>query len=68
MVWAAKHTGTRGRQPVYSDTAVQRCLTMMVIFGMALRQTTGVVESLLRLIGFDWDVPDVSTLSRRQKT
>jgi hypothetical protein len=41
---------------------------MKVLFGMALRQTTGFVESLLRLIGMGWDVPDFSTLSRRQKT
>ncbi len=41
---------------------------MKVLFGMALRQTTGFVESLLRLVGLDWSVPDFSTLSRRQKT
>ncbi len=41
---------------------------MKVLFGMALRQTTGFVESLLRLIGRNWMVPNVSTLSRRQKT
>lgn len=41
---------------------------MKVLFGMALRQTTGFVESLLRLVGLDWAVPDFSTLSRRQKT
>ena len=35
---------------------------------MALRQTTGFVESLLRLIGLDRTVPDDSTLSRRRKT
>lgn len=68
MAWAAKPTGKRGRQPVYSDAAVQTCLTMKVLFGMALRQTTGFVESLLCLIGLDWDVPDFSTLSRRQKS
>ena len=34
---------------------------------MALRQTTGFVEGLLKLISLDWAVPDVSTLSRRQK-
>jgi hypothetical protein len=68
MAWAAKPTGKRGRQPIYSDAAVQTCLTMKVLFGMALRQTTGFVESLLRLIGLDWDVPDFSTLSRRRKT
>lgn len=67
MTWEAKPTGKRGRQPAYSDAAIQTCLTMKVLFGMALRQTTGFVESLLRLIGLDRGVPDFSTLSRRQK-
>lgn len=40
---------------------------MKVLFGMALRQTTGFVESHLHLIGLDWAVPDFRTLSRRQK-
>ena len=38
MIWAANPTGKRGRQPVYSDAAVQTCLTMKVLFGIALRQ------------------------------
>jgi Transposase DDE domain len=50
MAWGAAPTGKRGRQPDYSDAAIQTCLTMKVLFGMALRQTTGFVESLLRLI------------------
>ncbi|WP_295180183.1 IS5 family transposase [Shimia sp.] len=68
MTWEARPTGKRGRQPTYSDAAIQTCLTMKVLFGMALRQTTGFVESLLQLNGLDWSVPDFSTLSRRQKT
>ena len=68
MTWEATPTGKRGRQPAYGDAAIQTCLTMKVLFGMALRQTTGFVESLLQLIGLDWAVPDFSTLSRRQKT
>ncbi len=40
---------------------------MKVLFGMPLRQTTGFVESLLRLVGLFWTVPDFSTLCRRQK-
>lgn len=68
MTWDAAPTSKRGRQPVYSDAAVQTCLTMKVLFSMALRQTTGFFESLLGLIGLDWAVPDFSTLSRRQKT
>ncbi len=41
---------------------------MKVLFGMPLRQTIGFVESLLRLAGLDWAVPDYSTLCRRQRT
>ncbi len=68
MPWHARPTGKRGRQPEFSDAAIQVCLTMKVLFGMPLRQATGFVESLLRLAGFDWKVPDFSTLCRRQKT
>jgi hypothetical protein len=68
MSWDAVPTGRRGRQQTYRDAAIQTCLSMKVLFGMALRQTTGFVESLLRLAGLDWTVPDFSTLSRRQKT
>ena len=68
MSWDAAPTGRRGRRQTYSDAAIQTCLSMKVLFGMALRQTTGFVESLLRLVGLDWTVPDFSTLSRRQKT
>lgn len=68
MLWAAQPTGERGRQPVCSDPAIQTCLTMKVLFGMALRQTTGLVESVLQLIGLYWDVPDFSTFSFRHKT
>lgn len=68
MTWEAAPTGKRGRQPVCSDAAIQACLTMKVLFGLPLRQTTGFVESLLQLAGMDWAVPDFSTLSRRQRT
>lgn len=68
MNWEGLPTGRRGRQPGYSDGAIQTCLTLKVLFGFALRQTTGFVESLLRLAGLAWSVPDFSTLSRRQKS
>ena len=41
---------------------------MKVLFGMPLQETTGFVESLLRLAGLDWRVPNISTLCRRLKT
>ncbi|THH34195.1 IS5 family transposase [Aliishimia ponticola] len=68
MIWRAPPTGKRGRQPSFSDAAIEMCLTMKVLFGLPLRQTTGFVQSLLKLVGLDWVVPDFSTLCRRQRT
>ncbi|ANB33763.1 hypothetical protein M2324_002541 [Rhodovulum sulfidophilum] len=41
-------------------------MTLKVLFGLPLRQTAGLVESLIRMAGLDWSVPDCSTLCRRQ--
>ena len=68
MVWEAASSGRRGHQQAYSDAAIQACLTLKVLFGLPLRQTTGFVASLLKLVGLDWSVPDYSTLCRRQRT
>ena len=68
MAWEAGASGRRGRQQTYSDAAIQACLTLKVLFGLPLRQTTGFMESLMKLVGLDWAVPDFSTLCRRQRT
>ena len=66
MVWLAGKTGKRGRPETFSDAAIQTCLTLKVLFGLPLRQTVGLVESLIQMAGLDWPVPDYSTLCRRQ--
>ena len=66
--WHAMPSGKHSAQPVYRDVAIQACLTVKVLFGLPLRQTTGFVATLMRLAGLDWPVPDFSTLCRRQKT
>ena len=66
--WLATPTGKRGRQPTFSDAAIQACLTLKVLFGLPLRQATGMVASLLELAELDWLVPDFSTLCRRQRS
>lgn len=53
---------------MFSDAAIQFCLSIKVLFKLPLRQTAGMVASLLKLAGLDWPVPDFSTLCRRQKT
>ena len=65
--WLAAPNGRRGRQPVFSAAAIQTCLTLRALFGLPLRQVTGMVASLLALAGLDWPVPDYSPLCRRQK-
>lgn len=54
--------------PVFPNGAIQFCLSIKVLFKLPLRQTAGMVASLLRLAGLDWPVPDYSTLCRRQNT
>lgn len=68
MVWVPPPSGKRGRRQSFSDAAIQACLTLKVLFGMPLRQATGFVQSLLGLVGLNWDVPDYSTLCCRQNT
>lgn len=68
MAWHAPHEGRPGRPPVFSNAAIQFCLSIKVLFKLPLRQTAGMVSSLLQLSGLDWPVPDYSTLCRRQKT
>jgi hypothetical protein len=41
---------------------------LLAVFGPALRQTEGVIGSILRLPGLDLAVSDHSTLSRRAET
>jgi hypothetical protein len=52
----------------FMDSAIEVCLTLKAVFGLALRQVTGLVASLLKLAKLDWTVPDYTTLCRRQKT
>lgn len=69
MEWSAPKRGRPGRPETFSDAAIQFCLSIKVLFGLALRQTIGMVASLLKMAGLgDWPVPDFSTLCRRQKT
>ncbi|WP_298854821.1 IS5 family transposase [uncultured Ruegeria sp.] len=65
--WASPRRTTRGGQAVYSDLAIEICLTMRVVFRLALRQTQGFMRSIAKLMGLDLVVPDFSTLSRRSK-
>ncbi len=66
--WKAEPRTGRGGQPSYSALAIATALTLRAVFRLALRQTEGLIGSVLRLLGLDLPVPDHSTLSRRAET
>ncbi len=68
MAWKAEPRTTRGGQPRYSALAITTALTLRAVFRLALRQTEGLIGSILTLLGLDLAVPDHSTLSRRAET
>src|SRR5215212_699515 len=66
--WEAEPRTTPGGQPHYSALAITTALTLKAVFRLALRQTEGLIGSLLRLLGLALSVPDHTTLSRRAET
>src|SRR4051812_21313428 len=66
--WAAAPRTTRGGQASYFDLAIATTLTLRAVFRLALRQTEGLIGSILQLLDLDLPVPDHSTLSRRAAT
>lgn len=66
--WTAEPRTTRGGQRIYSPMAILTALTLRAVFRLALRQTEGLIGSVMRLLGLDLAVPDHSTLSRRTET
>ncbi|HEX3399228.1 MAG TPA: IS5 family transposase, partial [Acetobacteraceae bacterium] len=66
--WRAEPRTTRGGQPHYSALAITTALTLRTVFRLALRQTEGLIGSVIRLLGLDLAIPDHSTLSRRGET
>jgi len=66
--WQAELRTTPGGQPWYSPLAILTALTLRAVFRLALRQTEGLIGSIIGLLGLELRVPDHSTLSRRAKT
>jgi Transposase DDE domain len=56
--WKAAPRTTPGGQPHYSDLAITTALTVRAVFHLALRQTEGLIGSILQLLGLDLPVPE----------
>src|SRR3954452_7485830 len=49
--WKAEPRTTRGGQPHYSTLAILTGLTLRAVYRLGLRQTEGLIGSLMRLLG-----------------
>ena len=63
--WKAQPRATPGGQRHYSDLAIETALTLRAVFRLALRQSEGLIASIMELLEIDLPVPDHTTLSRR---
>jgi len=66
--WRAEPRTTAGGQSWYSPLAILTALTLRAVFRLALRQTEGLIGSIIHLLGLTLAVPDHMTLSRRAGT
>jgi hypothetical protein len=65
---ARRATDQTGRPTWYSPLGILAALTLRAVFRLALRQTEGLIGSVIRLLGLNLPVPDHTTLSRRAET
>ena len=66
-VWKPAPSGRRGGQRKFSDVAIETALTLRLIFHLPLRQTEGLLRSVLSLMSVHLEAPDHTTLSRRSQ-
>lgn len=59
-------TGRRGASPTYTDLAISTFEILKSVYGLAGRQTEGLMSSLFELMGVDLPIPEHSTVSRRK--
>ncbi len=55
----------KGRPTLYSDACIHTCQVFRSLFKQALRQTEGLIISIIQLLDLDLKIPDHTTLSRR---
>lgn len=65
--WMWEGKSKRGGQYEYSDVAIELCLTIGKVYGLALRQTEGFISSFFEQCGWDLPVPSYTTLCRRSQ-
>ena len=57
----------RSHVQILNNVAIRFFLIIKGLYGLALQQAIGLVQSLLQLAKLDWEIPDYSTVYLRQK-
>lgn len=63
--WLHQGPKPQGHPLVFTDSAIECCLTVRAVFHLPLRQTEGFLRSMFRLMGTDLPVPDYTTVCKR---
>ena len=66
--WNSDLSQTLGRPKLYSDLANETALTLRLLFKLPLRQTEDFLKSIFRMMNVGLNVPNRTTLSRRNST
>jgi hypothetical protein len=62
-----EQSGAQGRPVTYSDVAIECMAMLQAVYGLPLRGTQGLVQSIFELMKIALSVPHYSTLSRRKR-
>jgi hypothetical protein len=63
--WRPAKTGHAGRPQEYSDIAIETALMIREVFHLPLRQTAGFMNSVVRMLKLEIDIPDYTCISKR---
>ena len=66
--WYYRGKKHKGGQYKYSAACIEACCMVRKVYHLPLRQTEGLVESIVKILKLEMDVPDYTSLSRRSKT
>ncbi|MDP3980924.1 MAG: IS5 family transposase [Chlamydiota bacterium] len=65
--WYYQGEKQKGGQYKYSDNCIEACCIVRKVYRLALRQTEGLVESIMEILQLALEVPDYTVLCRRAK-
>lgn len=66
--WYYQGKKQKGAQFKYSAKCIEACCIVRKVYHLALRQTQGLVQSIIQILKLEMDAPDYTVICRRSKT